>query len=111
MAAERVHTATGSSHVAQQKLNHRGGSDDLRSEGMLRPADSVDDRRDFFHVAVFADGRKQFNSLQVLFLGDTGDALDGFRGVPRILLLHQLKDAARMLKRQIIGDIWRKTWR
>src|SRR5271156_2462375 len=78
---------------------------------MLRPADGVDDRRDSLHVAVFADRRKQIDSLQVLFLGDAGNTLDGFWRVTRILLLHQLEDAARMLQRQIIRDVWRQSRR
>ncbi len=113
MAAQRVHAAARPPDVAEQKLNHRRGANDLRSESMLRPAHRVDDRRDFLHVAIFADGSEQVDGLQVLVLRDARDALDGFGRVARILLLHQLEDAARMLKRQVVGDIrgQRRRWR
>ncbi len=55
MAAKRVHATARPTDVAEQKLNHGGGADDLRSESMLRPAHRVNDRCDFLHVAVFAD--------------------------------------------------------
>ena len=111
MAAQRIHAAARSSDVAQQKLHHGGRANDLRSEGMLRPAHRVDDGRDFLHVAVFADRSKQVGGLQELVLGDAGNPLDHFRRVARILLLHQLEDAARMLQREVVSDIRRKSWR
>ena len=111
MAAQRVYAAARSPNVAEKKLNHGRRADDLRSESMLRPAHRVDDGRDFLHVAVFADGGKQIDGLQVLVLRDARDALDGFGGVARILLLHQLENAARMLERQVVGDIRRQRGR
>ena len=94
VAAQRVHAAAGAADVAEQQLQHRRGADDLRAEGVLRPADGVDDRRRLLHVAVFADRREQIGGFQKLILRDAGDALDHLRRVARVLLLQQLKDAS-----------------
>src|SRR5580658_766970 len=111
MAAQGVHAAACSADVSEQKLNHRGGADDLRSESMLRPADGVDDRRNFLRVPVLADGSEHVNGLQILIFRNAGNALDHFRRVSRILLLQQLEDAAWMLQRHVVGHIGRQQYR
>ena len=108
MAAQRVHSAARSSHVAQQQLDHRRRANNLRSESVLRPAYRVNNRRHFLHVPVFAHGREHVDRLQILFLRDARDPLHGFRRVARILLLHQLENAARMLQRQVVGYVRRQ---
>ena len=57
VAAQRVDAAAGAPDVAEQQLQHRRGADDLRAEGVLRPADRVDDGAGLLHVAVLADRR------------------------------------------------------
>src|ERR1700720_4988060 len=111
MTAQRVHAPAGSTNVAEQELYHRRRTNDLRSEGVLGPTDGVDDGRNFLHVAVFANRCEHVDGLQILILWNAGYPLDGFRRVARILLLHQLEYAARMLKRQIVGDVWRQPGR
>src|SRR5260370_28411617 len=112
MAAQRVPSAARSSDVPQQQLDHRCRTDDLASERMLRPADRVDNRRNFLHVPVLADGCKHVGGLQELVPRDARDPLDGFRRVTRILLFQQLEHTARMLEGQVVSDIGRKReWR
>jgi hypothetical protein len=108
MAAQRVDAAAGAPHVAQQQLQHGRGADDLRAEAVLRPAHRVDDGGDLLHVAVFADGGEQIGGLQELIFRNAGDALHHLRRVARILLLQQLIDAARMLKREVVSDVGSK---
>src|SRR5437899_10582825 len=108
MPAQRVHAAAGAAHIAQQKLQYRGGSNDLRSGSVLGPSDSVDDRSCFLHVAVFADGREEISGLQKLFLGDARDALDHFRRVAAVMFLEQLEVARGMLQGEIVGEFFRQ---
>ena len=108
VSAQGIHAAAGASHVAHQQLQHRRGADDLRAEAVLRPADGVDDGRHLLHVSILADGGEHVGSLQELVFGNAGDALDHLRRVARVLLLQQLIDAARMLQRQIVGDVRRQ---
>ena len=61
--------------------------------------------RGLLHVAVLADGGEEVGRLEELVLRNAGDALDHLRRVARVLLLQQLEDAARMLQRQIVGDV------
>ena len=105
MAAQGIHAAASPADVAQQKLNHRRGANNLRTEGVLRPAHGVDNSSDLLHVAILADGGEHVDGLEVLILGNAGDAFDQFRRVARILLLHQLENAAGVLQRQIIGGV------
>ena len=74
-------SARGASDVTEQQLKNRGGADDLRAEGVLRPADRVDDRCRLLHVAVLADRREEVRRLQKLILRNPGDALHDFRRV------------------------------
>ncbi len=96
VSAQRIDAAAGASDVAHQQLQHGGGADDLRAEGVLRPADRVDDGGDLLHVAILADGGEHVPRLQKLVLRNAGDARNHLRRVARVLLLQQLIDAARM---------------
>ena len=77
---------------------------------MVRPADSVDDGADFFHVAVFADGGVGVGGFDELVGGNAGDAGDHFRRVARVVLLEQLEDAIRILEREIVVDVLGQRW-
>src|SRR4030081_1670092 len=103
MAAESIHTAARTPHVAEQQLKNGRRADDLRPEGMLRPADRVDDRASLLHVTVFADGGIEVSRLQELRLRNAGNTLDHLGGVARILLSQQLEGASRMLEGEVIG--------
>ena len=98
MSAQRVHAAAGTPDVAEQQLQHRRRADDLCAEGVLRPADGIDDRRHFLHVAVDTNRREEIGRFQELVLRNAGNPLDHFRRVARVLLLQELEDAARMLE-------------
>src|SRR5260370_2888760 len=99
MPAQGVDAAARPAHVAEQQLQHRRGSYDLRAKGMLRPSDSVNDRAGLLHVAVFANGSIEVSRFEELLLGNPGDALDHLRGVARIMLLQELEDATGILAR------------
>ena len=43
--------------------------------------------------------RIEFGSLKELILGNTGDALDHFRRITRVMFLQQLKHTSRVLQR------------
>src|SRR2546427_8168572 len=105
MAAESIHAASGTAHVAEQQLKDCRCADDLRPESMLRPAHRVDDRGGLLHVPVLADGGVQVGCLQELGLRYAGDALDHLGRVARKLLSQQLEDASRMLESEVVGDI------
>ena len=99
VAAQGVDSATGATDIAHEQLQHGSSADDLRAEAVLRPSDCVDDGGDFLHVAIFADGGEEVGGLEKLILRNAGDALDHLGRVALVLLLQQLIDAARMLKR------------
>ena len=63
VAAQRIDATAGTSDIAEQKLQHRGGADGLRAGGMLGPADGVNNRGDLLHVTVFANRRKEVCGL------------------------------------------------
>src|SRR5581483_10948872 len=64
------------------------------------------------HVSVLADRGEQVGCLEELLLRDASDLLDHFRCVARVLLLQQLKDAARVLQGEVVRDVrWhRRRW-
>ena len=67
--------------VAKEQLQDCRSTNDLRSEGVLRPPDRIEDRARFLHVTVFADGSEQVGSLKELVLWYACDALHHFRRV------------------------------
>ena len=81
MAAQGVDAATGPADVAEQELEDRGGPDDLRPESVLRPSDRIDDRRNFFQIAVFSNRGEKIGSFNELGLRDPGNSLDNLRRV------------------------------
>src|SRR5206468_2720484 len=84
MAAESIYATAGAAHVAEQQLQHRGRTNDLRAKRVLRPADGVNNRARLLHVAVFANRCKEVGGFEELFPGNAGDALDHLRGIPRV---------------------------
>src|SRR6478609_11280586 len=110
MAAKSVDSAPGASHIAQQKLRHGRSADDLRTEGVLCPAHGINNSADLLHVSIFADGGIHVPGLIELVHRNSGDAGNHFRCVAREMFLHQLEDAARMLKREIVSRVRRQRW-
>ena len=55
VTAQGVHAAACHPHVAEQQLNHRHGTDVLRTNGVLRPAEGIQERRGFVFRAGFGD--------------------------------------------------------
>src|SRR2546423_6505680 len=107
MTAQSIHSTTCATYIAQEQLQNCSGANDLRTGRVLCPADCVDDRAGFFHIAVFANRREQISSFDKLIFGNTSNALNHLRRVTRVLLLQKLKDTARMLQREIVSDIGR----
>src|SRR5689334_8323748 len=108
MAAKSVDSAAGASHIAEQKLRHGRWADDLRTEGVLGPADRINNGADFLGVTIFADLGVDVPGLGQFVLWDSRDAGDGLRVIAGEMLLHQLEDATRMLKRQIVRRVRRQ---
>src|SRR5580692_5559907 len=103
MAAQRIYATARAPHVPEQQLQDCSSADDLRTEGMLRPAHGVHNRGDLLQVSVFANGSKQVGRFQELIFLDARYAFNHFRRVARVLLLQQLVDATRMLQSQIVS--------
>ena len=93
--AQSVDTAAGTPHVAQDKLDHGHHADVLHAHRVLGPAHGVHDGTGLFHSTGFSIGLP--NPLEVLFRS-TGNRRNRFRGVARIMLLHYLENAARILE-------------
>ena len=65
---------------------------------MVREAHRVHDGHDLVGLSHLAD---ELRDLEVLLDGDAGDARDHLRRVARVVLLHELEDALRILKRHV----------
>src|SRR5580700_10657491 len=104
MPAQRVHAATSPPHVAHQQLQYRCGTDDLRAEAVMRPADRINNRRYLLRVSILTHRREQVRSLHKLILRYAGDTLHDFRRVPRVMLLQELVNASWILQRQVEID-------
>ena len=105
VTAKRIDASTGPADISHQELYHGCRSDDLRSEAVLSPAHRIDDSGRLFHVAVSADRGEEFSRFEELVFRNTGDTLNNFRRVSRILLFQKLINALRMLERQVIGHV------
>jgi hypothetical protein len=98
MAALRVHAAAGHADIAKNQLEHRSRVDQLNGVRMLRPSQRVENGS----LAVcFTRGTNNCRRLFELRSGTTGNRCHHFRGVARVMLLHQLKDRTRMLERRV----------
>jgi len=98
VTAQGVHAAACHAHVAEQELNHRHGTDVLRADRVLGPAERVEERRRFVFRAGFGD---KLAHLQEVFLRRTTDVFDNVRRVAGNVLFQQVPHAARMLQRRI----------
>ena len=95
LAAQGVHAAAGNAHVAQQQLDHAGRTDVLHPHGVLGPTQGV-------HHGPGLGGNTRgavgLVDLEQVFLRHTGDAGDLVQAVARVVLLHQLEHAGRVLQ-------------
>src|SRR6187200_3411838 len=98
MSPERHHAATGTADVAEEQLQDRCGPDQLRSFGVLRPAEGVADGRCSLRAR---RQTKQFRQLEEEVLRDAADSLDHLGCVARKVTLEHLIDAAGMLQRYV----------
>ena len=98
MAAQRVHAAARDADVAQQQLHHRAGADDLRADRVMRPAERVQDRAG---APRHRGRREHLAHLQEFLLRRAAGPFDLLGRVARVVLLHQVVDATRMLQRRI----------
>ena len=95
VTAQGVNAAACHPHVAEQQLNHRHGADVLRADGVLRPAECIQERRSFIFRAGF---RNQLAHLQEVRLRRTADVFDNLRRVAGNVLFQQVPHAARVLQ-------------
>ena len=98
MSAQGVNAAACHPHITQQQLDHRHGTDVLRTNGVLRPAQCVQERRGFIWAACFCD---VLTDLQEVGLWRTADIFYDVRRVAGDVLFQQVPYAARVLQ----GDI------
>ena len=98
VAAQGVDAAARHPHVAEQQLDHRHGADILRTDGVLGPAESVQERCGLIRRAGFSN---VFTDFEEVGLRRTADVFDHIRGITGNMLLQQVPDAARMLQRSI----------
>src|SRR5260370_28580451 len=108
MPTQRIYAASCASYVSHQHLQHRSGTDNLRTKAMLGPAHGIDDGRHLLHVPIFADRGVKIGCFEELILRNSGNALGHLRGVTLILLLEKLEDAPRMLQGKVEGDLRRQ---
>ncbi len=93
MATQGVNAAAHHADVAQQQLHNRGGTDDLRAVGVMRPAQCVQDGTGFIPGRGFRQG---FRHVQEIRLRRTADGFHHFRGVAADMGFQQIKYAARV---------------
>ena len=98
LATQGVDAATGHTDIAQQQLHQRGAADVLHAHGMLGPAQCVQDGAGLVGLA---RGTELLVDLEQVFFGNTRDVGDVLQGVPRVMLLHQVEDAALVLQRGV----------
>ncbi len=101
MPAQGKNSAARSPHVAQERLQDRGGADVLHTDGVLGPAEAVDERGRAVPAGVVGD---KLAHPSELVLTDPADLLHHFRGIAREMPLEHLEHAARMLQR-LVG-VW-----
>ena len=98
LATQGVDAAAGHTDVAQQQLHQRGAADVLHAHGMLGPAQGIQDGAGLVGLA---GGTELLVDLEQVLFGNTRDVGDVLQGVTRIVLLHQVEDAAFVLQRSV----------
>src|SRR3954454_5032722 len=99
MPTERDDAAAGATDVAEQELDDRGGTDDLHADGVLRPADRVDERARPLAPRVLAE---RFRDMEEVLDGAAARLCDELRRVARVVALHDLEDAVGILHRLVL---------
>ncbi len=102
VASECVDPATRTADVPQEELQDGRGPDDLATHGVHGPAHRVHDRA---HPVGTTGGADDVGHLEELLLGAAGDLGHHVRRVAVVVLLQQLKDGARVLKRLVTPHI------
>src|SRR5690606_2174507 len=97
VSAQRDDPTAGPADVAEQQLDDRSCSDELRADAVLGPAHAVDQGRGAFPAGV---RRPRLADLQELLGGDTAGLLDHLGGVAREMAFEGLTHAPRVLERR-----------
>ena len=95
VTAQGVNAAACHPHVAEQQLNHRHGADVLRADGVLRPAECIQERRGLIFGAGFGD---KLAHLQEVRLRRPTDVFDNLWRIAGHVLFQQVPHAARVLQ-------------
>ncbi len=99
VAAHRHDHASGAADVPEQLLQNSGSPNNLRSSRVLRPSDSIDDRRRPLAAAVAA---QQFSDTFDIFGLAAAYVRNHLRRVARIVLAEQVQHAVRIAERGIL---------
>ena len=95
MTAQRIDAAARHTNVAEQQLDHRRTTDDLRAAGVVRPAQCIQNGRGFIARAGF---RQNGTDQQEIFFRGAAQTLYQFRRVAGNVLFQQIPDTARVLQ-------------
>ncbi len=95
VAAHRHHPAAGAPDVSEQQLQHARGSDVLHPDGVLCPADGINERGRAIRTRVLGE---QLADTRELVCGHAAHLLHHLRRVAGVVALQHLKDAPRVLE-------------
>ena len=93
VTAQRIYAAPCHPHVAEQQLDHRHGADVLRTHGVLRPAQRIQEGR---CSVCRTGGGQHFAHFQEVRFRRTADVLHHVRRIAGNMLLQQVPHAARV---------------
>ncbi len=102
VAAQGVHAAACHTHIAEQQLDHRHGADVLRADGVLRPAQGIQEGGGTVRGA---GGGQHFTHFQEVRLRRAADVLHHVRRVTGNVLFQQVPDAARVGQRFVAQGV------
>src|SRR5690606_29140516 len=102
VSAQRVHATAGNTNIAQQQLDHGAGTDDLRTNTVLRPAQRIQDGA---RATRFSGRGQHFTDFQELVLGRATDAFHHLGRVALVVLAQQLVDRAWVLQGGVRLDV------
>nr|GEU28379.1 hypothetical protein [Tanacetum cinerariifolium] len=98
VTAQGVHAAACNADVTEQQLHHRARAQGFRAGRVLRPAQGVQDGRS---AARYGSGGQRFGHQVEFLRRDAARLLHHGRCVARIVFLHQLVHAARVLQGRV----------
>ncbi len=98
VTAQGVNAAACHPHIAEQQLDHRHRTNVLRTNGVLRPAEGIQERGSFIVSTGFCD---VFADFQERVFWRTTDVFNHIWRVAGNVLFQQVPHAARMLQRGI----------